>query len=285
MAALRRYFAPLPAGGFTGAYFERLGGGGGDRPDVANTFTSDDIVAVSMLSVPVPAAAALQLLEARGPELSDLLAKIPTDVAFAELTADEVGDVWPVRDAYRELLAVPGIGETTATKLLARKRPHLVPILDAVVTAELSVVKGRYWVPLHAWLTADGRAQHRRLEELRLAAGARAGGVGAACVRRARVDARERVRELVEPCQVSPRTSLVYFGKTVAKSSAVLTSHCARRGGEVLVPPVPPSCRSATLLALYVGFFSCHSSVAPSASSISSRRACSCAKSALSSRM
>ena len=170
VAALRRYFAPLPAGGFTGAYFERLGGGG-DRPDVANTFTSDDIVAVSMLSVPVPAAAALQLLEARGPELSDLLAKIPTDVAFAELTADEVGDVWPVRDAYRELLAVPGIGETTATKLLARKRPHLVPILDAVVTAELSVVKGRYWVPLHAWLTADSRAQHRRLEELRLAAG------------------------------------------------------------------------------------------------------------------
>ncbi|MCC2319534.1 DUF6308 family protein [Cellulomonas xiejunii] len=170
VAALQRYFAPLPAGGFTGAYFERLGGGG-DRPDVADTFTSDDIVAVSMLSVTVPASAVLQLLEARGPELGGLLAKIPTDVALAEITADEVGGAWPVRDVYRELLAIPGIGETTATKLLARKRPHLVPILDAVVTAELSVVKGRYWVPLHAWLTADECAGHRRLEELRSAAG------------------------------------------------------------------------------------------------------------------
>lgn len=170
VAVLQRYFAPLPAGGYTGAYFERLGGGG-DRPDVADTFTPDDIVAVSMLSVTVPAPAVLQLLEARRPEMSDLLAKIPTDVALAELTADEVGDAWPVRDVYRELLAIPGIGVTTATKLLARKRPHLVPVLDAVVTAELSVVKGRYWVPLHAWLTADECAQHRRLKQLRLAAG------------------------------------------------------------------------------------------------------------------
>ncbi len=170
VAALQRYFAPLPTGGFTGAYFERLGGGG-DRADVADTFTAEDVVAVSMLSVTVPAPAALQLLEARGPELSDLLVKIPTDTALADLTADEVGDSWLVRDAYRALLAIPGIGETTATKLLARKRPHLVPILDGVVTDELSVVRGRYWAPLHAWLTANDRAQHRRLKELRLAAG------------------------------------------------------------------------------------------------------------------
>ena len=39
---------------FTGANFERIGGGG-DRLDVRERFTAEDIVAVTMLSVRVPA--------------------------------------------------------------------------------------------------------------------------------------------------------------------------------------------------------------------------------------
>jgi Family of unknown function (DUF6308) len=46
---------------FSGALFERLGGGG-DRPEVANRFTPDDIVAAKMLSVEVPRDASLWLL-------------------------------------------------------------------------------------------------------------------------------------------------------------------------------------------------------------------------------
>jgi hypothetical protein len=48
--AVRRYYTPHPDGRFTGAYFERCAGGG-DRPEVANTVTAEDVVAVSMLSV------------------------------------------------------------------------------------------------------------------------------------------------------------------------------------------------------------------------------------------
>ncbi len=65
----------------------------------------------------------------------------------------------------------PGFSETAATKLIARKRPHLVPIPDSVVTQQLGIVKGRYWLPLHAWLTADDNANHRHVVELRDAAG------------------------------------------------------------------------------------------------------------------
>ena len=167
---LQTYFAPRPQGRFSGAYFERLGGGG-DRPEVAHTFTADDLVAVSLLAVDIGGDAALDLLVTRRDRLEALLREVPRDVALADLTEDEVGDSWTVRPLYRELLSIRGLGETSVTKLLARKRPHLVPILDSVVAEELGVVKGRYWSPLHAWLVADDRRMHRRLEVLRERAG------------------------------------------------------------------------------------------------------------------
>ena len=170
ITALRTYFAPLPQGRYSGAYFERLAGGG-DRAETANEFTSDDIVAVSTLAVDIGGDAALELLVSRRSRLTALLQDIPTGVVLADLTADDIGDEWPVRAVYQELMSIPRIGETSATKLLARKRPHLVPILDSVVTAELGIVKGRYWQPLHAWLVADDRARHRQLERLRGEAG------------------------------------------------------------------------------------------------------------------
>lgn len=168
--ALRTYFTPRPAGRFSGAHFERLGGGG-DRPGVAYEFTAEDLVAVATLAVNISGEAAIEILETRRARLHELLRAIPTDRALADLTAEEVGPAWPVRDLYRELLSVDSIGETSATKLLARKRPHLVPILDSVVTDELGIIKGNYWVPLHAWLTAEERAAHSRLDQLRATAG------------------------------------------------------------------------------------------------------------------
>ena len=88
-----------------------------------------------------------------------------------DLPAADLGDTWPVRALYNELLSIPDVGETTACKLLARKRPHLVPILDTVVTQELSIVHGQFWLPLHDWLAADDRAHHLHLESLRSRAG------------------------------------------------------------------------------------------------------------------
>jgi hypothetical protein len=49
---VKRYLARDPADRavYSRAYFERIGGGG-DREDIANQFTADDLLAVTMLSV------------------------------------------------------------------------------------------------------------------------------------------------------------------------------------------------------------------------------------------
>lgn len=103
---LRDYFTPLPIGSFSGAHFESLGGGG-DRTAVANTFTADDLVAVTTLGVTLSGDAAVALLETRSSEFSALLSAIPTEQVFAELSADDIGDDWAVRAAYRGLTTLP----------------------------------------------------------------------------------------------------------------------------------------------------------------------------------
>jgi len=57
-----------------------------------------------------------------------------------------------------------------ADKLLARKRPRLIPVYDRVVK---TVTGGdrNYWVPLCRALQADDTALHRRLLRLREEAG------------------------------------------------------------------------------------------------------------------
>ena len=72
---VQRYYNPK--GKFSGRFFEFLGGGG-DHAGVANTFTAEDIVAVSMLSVDIPGAAAIQILQTGA--FSDHLAQIPVGV-------------------------------------------------------------------------------------------------------------------------------------------------------------------------------------------------------------
>ena len=124
-----------------------------------------------MLSVTVVGDAALEILATRQRRLHEMLRAIRIDVALAVLRAADLGETWPVRAIYRELLSIPDVGETTACKLLARKRPHLMPILDSVVTQELSIVHGMLWLPLHTWLAADDRANHLHLESLRSRAG------------------------------------------------------------------------------------------------------------------
>ncbi len=167
---VRTYFSTPASGGFTGAYFERLGGGG-DRPETADVFTAEDLVAVSMLSVHVEARPALEILMHRANRLNGLLSQVRTDSVLESLAVDEIGDTWTPRVLFRELLDIPGIGATTASKLLARKRPHLVPVYDTVVDHELSLVKGRLWRPLHAWLVADEHANARHLGRVRDRAG------------------------------------------------------------------------------------------------------------------
>src|SRR5690606_32255518 len=80
-------------------------------------------------------------------------------------------DDWAVRRAYAHVKQLDKTGETRATKLLARKRPHLVPILDKAVRKALGRAQQPVWFPFHEWLTAEGKANAEMLRELGDAAG------------------------------------------------------------------------------------------------------------------
>lgn len=152
---VKRYLAIDPTTGharYSGAYFEHIGGGG-DRPEVAYQFTAEDLIAVSMLSVRIDGYHALHVLDYQARELSNLLAQIPVDIALQDPQAAPLitqgGPAWRLWDAVRSIRPRPGyagVGAIRASKLLARKRPHLLPVYDNRVRNVL----GRAW-PDNEW--------------------------------------------------------------------------------------------------------------------------------------
>jgi hypothetical protein len=65
-------------------------------------------------------------------------------------------------------MALPEVGATTASKLLARKRPRLRPIYDTVVARVIG--SQQIWEPLRTLLCAQPEL-HERLHGLRQQAG------------------------------------------------------------------------------------------------------------------
>ncbi|MFF2361171.1 DUF6308 family protein [Streptomyces sp. NPDC058122] len=166
---LRRYFGigllddAVP---FTGSRFEHLAGGG-DRQAVANVVTADDLIAVQTLSVRIPAQVSVDLLEGNlGIQLSELLSSVRYDIDMVEAEAADLAEGSPAHTAWRVLCDQPGIGWVTAGKLLARKRPRLLPVYDQVVRCVLGRPKS-FWLDLHDALRADNHALHRDLTALR----------------------------------------------------------------------------------------------------------------------
>ena len=128
--ALRSYYmveADVPH--WTGSLFDRLAA----TPPL-DAFTATDIVAVSMLSVNVPPRAALWLIE--GKEANDMLAAIPKDASVwnnPELL-DRDGRAWKLSVRIDDQ---HDIGATIASKILAAKRPTLIPVFDQFVAKAL----------------------------------------------------------------------------------------------------------------------------------------------------
>lgn len=129
---------------FTGAKFDRWPENDLER------FTADDLVAVSFLSVTVRPRAAYILLVSEADKFNRLLAAVSQE---AELhSQDSIEDGW--WDLMVALNALPDVGPTTASKLFARKRPHLRPIYDSVVEQFLGSDR-RQWEPVREALRAD----------------------------------------------------------------------------------------------------------------------------------
>jgi hypothetical protein len=151
---------------FTGALFDTWDSTGLREANV-NRFTADDIVAVSFLSVEVSAEAAIRLLETEAADFSTLLGELGPDRDLATETARWQDD-WVGWRLFERLRALPDVGPTTASKLLARKRPRLRPIYDSKV-AEVIGLKS-VWEPLRHELQVNTKL-HVRLLTLRDGAG------------------------------------------------------------------------------------------------------------------
>ena len=164
---LRTYF---DSGTFTGGRFERFAGGG-DRHEVANVIDSDDVVAVALLGVRIPGHPALSILEDRRAEISALLGDIPVGLDLWDAEEEAIMSGSAADRLWQLLVGLPGINWVTAGKLLARKRPQLIPVYDSVVKAALNRPgSDEWWLPLRAALIADPSVV-ARLEGLRTALG------------------------------------------------------------------------------------------------------------------
>jgi hypothetical protein len=154
------------SGNYTGGRFERFAGAA-DQSTEADRFHSDDIVAVSMLSVRIPGRPAVALLEERSAEFAGLLSDIPNDVDLWHADDETIGPASAAHRLWSELSGLNGVGWVTAHKLLARKRPRLLPVYDRVVRNALErKVKDEWWRPLRDVLT-DNSDVVDRLDELR----------------------------------------------------------------------------------------------------------------------
>jgi hypothetical protein len=164
---LRRYFKERPGtplgADFSGARFD-IWDSSNSRAADADRFTSDDLVAVTFLSVVVPPKAAWELLAGRPEVFNTLLAQVP-NIDLADVNPADITEAWPAWRLWDELRALRGVDWVIASKLIARKRPRLIPIYDRIVK---TVTGGdrNFWTALCHTLRADDKALRQRLVRL-----------------------------------------------------------------------------------------------------------------------
>ena len=149
---LRRYLAS-----FAGRLFERLA-----EPDPFS-LTANDFVAVTALSVEVPPEAAGRLLGDLRPTVGQLLRAIPAGASITD-TPELLDESGAALELYDLLRSIDGLGPTTVSKLMAAKRPALVPIRDSVVWAALGNPE-LWWSPWVEFTTGSGAGE--RLDQVR----------------------------------------------------------------------------------------------------------------------
>ena len=111
-------------------------------------FTVGDLAAASLLDVRFGPHVILELLERE--ECNTLLTDILSDVPLWAATDEQLARNSAAWRLWTRLVSIPGVGTTRASKLLARKRPHLMPIRDSVIIDALHLEGLDGWLALRA---------------------------------------------------------------------------------------------------------------------------------------
>ena len=149
---LDRYFGEESKNRSSGRWFEKFGAMGDP-----NRFEASDLLAVEALSADVPLESAAQLLISEANRFNSWLALIPADKDLWEVERSVVDSDSAADRLHAELDELPKVGWVTASKLIAAKRPRLIPILDKEMKHTLRGPKRRYWVAMHDQLAEESR--------------------------------------------------------------------------------------------------------------------------------
>ncbi|MEV0866626.1 DUF6308 family protein [Brachybacterium paraconglomeratum] len=149
-----------------------------------DAFTGEDFLATGLLGVHVPGEAIVKLLHDEGlkQDLEYQLQRLPSDVdlsdlneaAFQRLMGAKDSPGFVLWDMIRGNPAATGsrdhvrMGPTLTSKLLARKRPRLMPIWDSRVSDQIGMTNSAdHWIGMWEVLTADNDALRKRLVAIR----------------------------------------------------------------------------------------------------------------------
>lgn len=143
---VKKYFGTLEESrtGYLGARFETFAGGGLQEP---NVLTLEDLLSVELLSVSIPVRAKLAILGDLSANISACLEELPSDLAFEDLDDEQYqtllgDDESPAARLWKLLRGQSRVGQTKTSKLMARKRPALIPIFDSVVREQAGLGHG-----------------------------------------------------------------------------------------------------------------------------------------------
>lgn len=125
------YFDPRSR--FAGSTFDAL------PPVEPDRLTPSDLLATGLLDVPFGPRAVRVLLEDEREALERQLARIPHDVDLWDATDEQLAPAHDLWGSLKVSLKGLGVGPTRRSKLLARKRPRLVPVVDSTIRAALEI--------------------------------------------------------------------------------------------------------------------------------------------------
>lgn len=163
---LQRYYATSEAGvpAYSGSQFEAIAAMNTDPYSIGPA----DFIAASMLSVDIPAQAVIRLLGPDTGEITELLQQIPIDRDIIDVDSEELA----TGSAASKLWGVlrrggDGMGRTRTSKLIAAKRPRLIPIWDSFVERATGLDTSDYWRGFQRVLTAEDHAVWTWLTDVR----------------------------------------------------------------------------------------------------------------------